>query len=419
MKALFKISRVVLTLVLFTACSVDQPENSASKFDWPQWLGVERNGRSAETDLLKTWPEGGPQELWRVEVGGGYSGLSISQGRLYTMVCDSTDEYVLCLDAESGNELWRVRSDSAYVDRFDNGNGPRSTPTVDVNGRFVFALGAHGALGAYAKDSGELVWRKNLKTDFNSPGPAGDGGFASSPLIEGDMLLVETGGAANNSFAAFDKNTGGLLWQTASDSAGFASPVAITVHGERQIVFFSSESMTALAAETGEIRWRLPWKTPYNISTNAPIFIPPDRMLVSSINDMGSALIRLEKSGDDFSVNEIWRSNKVLNSYATPILHDGYLYGFQNTFLSCVALDSGEEQWRQRGFSYGTLAYADSHLVVLGEKGKLAFVEAVPDAYNEKAAVEVLGNRCYTPPSIANGKLYLRDESTILCLLLK
>lgn len=400
--------------LLLIACNTSESDLAISTRDWPQWLGPERTGKSVESAILKSWPPAGPREMWRAEVGGGYAGLAISQGKLYTMVCDSTDEYVLCLDAASGKALWQVHSDSVYVNPFGNGNGPRSTPTVD--GNRVFALGAHGTLSALDKATGSLVWRLQLKTAFHSLGPAADGAYAGSPLVEGNLLLVEAGGANGNSFVALDKRDGQIVWTAGSDSAAFASPVAITLAGERQVVFFSASGVRGLAIADGTPRWHVAWKTPYDINANTPIFIPPDSMLISSINDMGSALIKLEKTVSGFDVHEIWRSNKVLNSYSTPILHRGYLYGFQNTFLSCVELATGEERWRQRGFSYGSLIYADGHLIVLGEKGKLALVEATPQAYREKASAILLGSRCYTPPALARGRLYLRDETTILCL---
>ncbi|MCI0692144.1 PQQ-like beta-propeller repeat protein [candidate division KSB1 bacterium] len=216
----------------FNQKSADSKSKQAasSTSDWPQWLGPNRNGISAEIGLLKSWPATGPKILWRIPLGAGFSGISISQGRAYTLFAQGNDEFVVCLDAASGKELWRTRSDSTFKDA--NGNGPRSTPTV--HNEVVYALGAHGNLFALQTASGKKLWSHDLKNEFKSSGPSRDGGFSTSPLIEGGLLLVEAGGREGNSFIAFNKQSGAVVWKVKSDGAAFASPIAITVNGVRQ-----------------------------------------------------------------------------------------------------------------------------------------------------------------------------------------
>jgi len=191
------------------------------------------------------------------------------------------------------------------------------------------------------------------------------GAFATSPLIDDDLVFIETGGTQGNSFVALDLKTGRTKWSAESDSAAFASPTSITLNGEKQVVFFSADGVVSLSPRNGALNWRFPWKTPWGITTNTPIFIHPDKLFISSINDMGSALIQFASENEDSLISEVWRSNRVMNSYSTVVVHDGYVYGFQNKFLSCVALETGEEKWRQRGFSYGSLVFVDGQLVVV------------------------------------------------------
>ena len=157
---------------------------SAEQGDWPQWRGPNRDGISHETGLLKSWPADGPKVLWRTPFGNGYSGISISGGRIYTMSAPAEDEFVVCVDASNGEEIWRFRTDSKFTN--DHGDGPRSTPTVD--GELVFALGAKGRLYAVDAGNGEKLWEHDFVNEFESEIPGW--GFSTSPLVEGDLLVV-------------------------------------------------------------------------------------------------------------------------------------------------------------------------------------------------------------------------------------
>jgi len=386
-----------------------QAASSAS--DWPQWLGPNRNGISAEIGLPKSWPATGPRILWRIPLGEGYSGVSISQGRVYTLFSQSDDEFVVCLDAASGKELWRTRSDSTFKDT--NGNGPRSTPTV--HNEVVYALGARGKLYALQTASGKKLWSHDFKKEFKTTGPS-DEGFSTSPLIEDNLLLVEAGGGEGNSFIAFNKQNGAVVWKVESDNAAFASPIAITVNSVRQIVFFSATGAIAMSPAGGKVFWRLPWKTEGNVNAATPLFIPPDKIFISSGYGVGAALLRIKAGNATARIEEIWKSKAMQNKYTSSILQGDYLYGFDGGKLKCIEVNTGAEKWTQRGFGVGTLIYADGHLIVLGDKGKLALVEAAPTGYKEKAVAEILDGRCITVPALAAGKLYVRNTKELACL---
>ena len=193
---------------------------AAQAADWPQWRGPQRNGISSETDLLQSWPADGPAVQWRTPLGNGFSGISIANGRVFTMFAQGDDEFAICLDAETGAEIWRHRT-GPYYKETQGGDGPRSTPTVD--GETVYVLGATGKLFALAAASGTPIWEKDLVAEFSSQVPRW--GFSTSPLIEGNLLLVEAGGHNGNfvvdmaidrttavTAVALDKNTGATAW---------------------------------------------------------------------------------------------------------------------------------------------------------------------------------------------------------------
>ena len=209
--------------------------------DWPQYRGARQDGISTETGLLPTWPGGGPSEIWRFELGEGYSGVSVADGRVYTQFGDDGDEFAICLDAATGREIWRVRTDENRPD--DQGGGPRSTPTVD--GETVYVLTARGKLWALNAANGGRKWMIDLTRELGARAPRW--GVSTSPLVEGDLLLLDGGGRKDRSLIALDKASGEFRWGSQSDKAGYSTPLAVDIGGVRQILFFTATELVSLA----------------------------------------------------------------------------------------------------------------------------------------------------------------------------
>ncbi len=377
---------------------------------WPQFRGPARDGRSAETGLLERWPESGPAELWRVGLGNGYSGISVYKGRVYTMFGRGKDEYAAALDASTGETIWEFRTDSNRPD--SQGDGPRSTPTV--NGGIVYVLGAKGKLYALRAGDGTPIWSHDLGEEYAARPP--QWGVSMSPLVEGRLLLVDAGGKDNSSIIAFDKNTGKEVWKTFDDSAGYSAPIAITVDGVRQVLVFTARNLVAVSPTEGSVLWSIPWKTSYDVNAATPVFIPPDRFFISSGYDVGGAVYEIAVDAGKITVNQVWKNREMKNQFSSSVLHDGHLYGFDDKSLKCIAAETGERKWRERGLGHGSLIYVDGHLLVLGEGGNLVLVEASPDAYREKARAVIFEGKTWTAPTFAGGTLYLRDEKELVAL---
>ncbi len=378
--------------------------------DWPQWRGPNRDGISSETDILKSWPENGPNVVWRIAVGYGYSSIAISNGKLYTMWSEGDDEVLFCLIASTGKEVWRYKIGRRF--RNDQGDGPRSCPTVD--GQVVYAAGAYGDLHAVDVESGKRGWSRSLVMEYGSRTPRW--GYSSSPLVEGDMLLVQVGGRPNFGFMAFNKKTGDVIWSSQTDRPAYSSPLAITVNGTRQVLFFSASGLHSVASENGELLWDYPWKTSYNANIAIPIFISPDKVFISTNYGVGAAVIQIKGKSGKLDVETVWRNKKMKNHFNTSVLHDNHLFGFDNAIFKCIDAATGEEKWKTRGFQKGSLLFVDGHLIVLGERGRLALVEVDPSEYKEKASAQILKGKCWTMPTLAGGKLYLRNQKEMLCL---
>ena len=407
---------LIICLLLYGGVSV------AGASDWPQWRGLDRDGISRETGILKEWSDGVPRVLWRVPLGEGFSGISVVDGRVYTMFSEGEDEFVVCLDASNGKEIWRFRSDSTYYES-EGGNGPRATPTID--GEFLFTVSAQGKFYALNSVNGEKVWSYDLIRDFSSYMPRW--GFSSSSLVEDNMLLVEVGGNNGKFIVAFDKTNGDVLWSSLTDKLGYASPIAVTIGGVRQLIVFAGLRLLSVSTDNGELFWSYPWRTGrFDVHAATPIFIAPDRIFISSAYGKGAAVVKVKVmdspesgSGIKMEVEEIWRSERMQNRLATSVLHGNHLYGFHKTILKCIDANTGTEKWKARGFGEGTLILAEAHLIILGDRGKLGLVEATPAAFNEVASAEVLSGLCWTAPALANGRLYARNEKEMVCLDMK
>ena len=380
---------------------------------WPRFRGPNGDGISTETDLRTSWPEEGPELLWRVPLGEGYSGISVVGDRLFTMYGRDRSEWIASFDAGSGEELWRYRSDGLYRD--GQGNGPRSTPTVD--GGLVFGLSAQGMLHAVEADSGASVWSHDLVDEYRARPPTW--GISTQPFVDGDLLLVNVGGRPGASIVAFDKRTGDEVWRSQDDLAGYAAPLRVDVGGLAQVVFFTGEGLVSLSPASGELYWRAPWRTSLDVNAAAPVFVAPDKVFVSSGYDKGSAIYRIKARGGRASVNEVWRNRVLRNRFSSSIYYEGHIYGFDEGIFKCVEAETGELTWRTRGFGHGSLLFADGHLIILSDGGVLALAEASPAGYAEKARARVLRGKTWTAPTLAGGRLYLRNEREMISLNMK
>ncbi len=407
------LANAVTATVLVWGFSVDLTSaepGSGSTADWPQWRGPNRDGLAPTSHIAKAWTEAGPKQVWRRPLGEGFSGISVSGSRAYTMYATQNNEYVVCLNTTDGSEVWSLRTGAKFME--GHGNGPRCTPTID--GDRIYTMGASGELLAVEAETGQVIWKHNLRRKFKSQRPSW--GFTSSPLIEGNMVLVEGGGSGERSLMAFDKESGDVVWTAGSDPIGYSSPIPVDVHGVRQILFFTGSALVSVAPLNGQIYWRYEWPNDHHINPASPVFIGPDRVFVSSGYDTGGAVVEITKTEAGPGVSEVWFSKGMQNHFNSSIHHEGFLYGFDDSIFKCIAADTGEEQWKTRGYGKGSLMFADGHLIVLSDDGKLALVEANPTTHVEVARAQVLSGRCWTSPSLARGLLYLRSLEEIVCL---
>ncbi len=391
------------------------PVASGSGGGWPQFRGPERDGVSREQGLLDALPPEGPTVLWRASPGSGYSGVAVVGDAAYTMGQTDDGQFLFAFDVASGEERWRYRLAAPY--RSSYGDGPRSTPLVD--GETVFAIDAHGGLHAVSRSEGRRIWSHALP-GFGARIPAS--GYSSTPLVVGSRLLVESGGA-DGAYLAFRKEDGERLWSSGSDDAAYASPVELTVDGVRQVVFFSAAGLQAVDPSAGELLWHYPLQslcpaTGVPLNTATPIRAAPDRLLVASGygEDRGATMLRVRRARDAYSVETVWKRLVLDSRVNSAVFLDGRLFGVHGDRLQAIDASTGRELWSAPGFRHASLIAADGKLIVLGERGRLHLIEASASEFRELGSSQLLEGRSWTSPSLADGRLYLRNGKELLCL---
>jgi len=388
-----------------------------SAADWPQFLGPDRNGVSRETGLLTSWPEKGPPLLWEKSIGEGYSGPVVAGDKVILFHRLGNEDVVECLDAGTGRELWKFAYPTEYVDDFGKGNGPRSTPFV--GGERVYTLGAQGELHALDLRTGKKVWHHDLAQEYSAA--KNFFGIGTSPLLEGDLLLVNAG-PPGGGVLAFHKETGKEVRRAKCEPASYSSPVAATINGTRHVFFFTMSGLVSLNPKTGDIRFRKPWRARIRASVTAatPLVIK-DQVFISASYGTGAVLLRVH----DNDVEEIWKSDAAMsNHYNTCIHKAGFLYGCdgrqeEGARLRCIELATGKVRWTKEGFGCANMILAENHLLTLSEHGDLLLLEANPDEYKELARVHVLDKPCRAPLALADGRLYARNDNKLICWNLK
>ncbi len=384
-------------------------ENTAR--DWPQFRGVRRDGQSTESGLLKSWPDGGPKQVWRQPLGDGYAEIVVVGDKLYTAYAKEIDgeakECAAAFDAKTGKELWHT----PIAKRFDNefGNGTRSTPTVD--GDRLYLLDATGGFVALATADGKQLWKVNLPETFGSAQP--NFGFATSALVDGDQVVLEAGGPEGKSYVGLDRATGKAKWTvgTGGRQPGYNSPLLVDLGGGPRYVYIAGGKIVGLD-RGGKQVWTQDW--PRGETHAMPVFVAPDRIFVSGAEGVGAALFRVKEDGSSATVEELWKQPAMRNHFSSSVVHDGHVYGFDNATLKCIRLEDGSLAWAKRGLGKGSLIYADGHLLVLSDAGRLSWVEASPEAYAEAGSVQALEGRCWTAPTISGGRVYVRNYTEMV-----
>jgi len=378
--------------------------------DWPQFRGPARDGFAADR-LLRTWPAEGPTVVWRTKLGPAFSQIAVTGGRAFTGFAEGDTEYVGAFDAATGKELWRKPLGETFVQE-EFGSGPRGTPTVA--GGVVYAFGGRGVLKALSAADGAVAWEVDMTKALGAKVPRF--GFAGSPLVIDDRVVLEVGGSEDRRLVAFERKTGKVAWSALQGPADYGSPLVAEIDGVRQIVHASGAIVAGISLDGKEL-WRYKLE---EAAIASPLLLPGGRVFVSSTSDSGCVMLRVKKGESGFAAEELWKNRNMRNHFNSSVYVDGHIYGFDNATLKCLSAEMGEVAWAKRGLGKGSLLVAGDRLVILGDLGLLVVAERTPEAYRELGRVQLVdGSRAWTAPSVAGGKVFVRNLVEMACIDLK
>ncbi|MGF1582821.1 MAG: PQQ-binding-like beta-propeller repeat protein [Gemmataceae bacterium] len=403
--------------------------------EWPQWRGPYRDGIAYGADIITDWPQDllKTRKAWEVSLGDGYSSVVVANKRAYTMVQDGVrTEAVICWDAESGKELWRFRYEADYQVQF--GPSPRSTPSID--GDRIYTVSGNGILHCLKtkpnSTKGEKVWSVDLIDEFDAQIPRW--GVSFSPLVLGGLVYVTPGGQDGRAVAALDKLTGETKWTAFPGTAGYSSPVAAVIGGKEQVLFMTGNGIGGLSPQDGSKYWWYDWRTPHKVNAATPI-VARDHVFISSGYGRGCALLKIGPKDDETIGSQLVYATRGMNNhFNSSVLHDEHLYGFDDQYLTCMNLRTAKVKWKVRAtqdaknLGKGSVllvkspkppeeSFTKNHLIVLSDTGRLVFAKAQPEKYEQLHEVQVFQRgECWTVPTLAKGRLYLRSKHRLVCL---
>ena len=373
---------------------------------WPGFRGQDRDG-VYRGPIRASWE--GLVPLWKKTIGGGRASFAVAGGRAFTIEQRGRNEVVAAYDVMTGRELWT----NAWPERFSQwmggGEGPRATPAWA--GGLIYALGGRGELRSLDAATGRVVWRTNILQDAGAKNLRW--GMAASPLIAGDAVIVLPGGPAGRSVVAYDRRTGKRLWTALDDKQAYVSPMQVTLLGVPQFLVVSAERLVGLSLDRREVLWQFPWSTGHDASAAQPVVIGEQRVFYSSAYGGGAVVVELTRDGDRFAVREVWRNIRMKNKQSSSVLHNGFIYGFDEKILACIDASTGELKWKGGRYGYGQLLLAGDKLVVITEEGELVLVDATPGGHRELARVPAIEGTTWNVPAFADGILLVRNTAEV------
>ncbi|MDB4561654.1 PQQ-like beta-propeller repeat protein [bacterium] len=393
---------------------------NAGAENWPAWRGPDRSDVSKETGLLATWPEQGPELVWLSKKSGvGYAGFAVVDENVYTMGAYKNDERLICLDAATGDVRWRmVMTESVLENGW--GDGPRGTPTVD--GEFIYAMAGDGTVVCAKAATGDLVWKINMQ-DLGGKVP--NWGYTESVLVDGDRVVFTPGGA-DGALVAVNKLTGEKIWQSKdfTDSADYSSVIVAEHDGVRQYIQLTQKTLVGIAADDGRVLWTYPW--PGRIAVVPTPIFRDGKVYIACGYGVGCGLVKITKD----SAEEVYENKIMKNHHGGVILVGDHLYGYSDGLgWVCQDFETGEQVWAEKNaLGKGAIACADGMLYCVDEgSGEVVLIEASPQGWNEKGRFKLdpqsefrsPRGKIWTHPTIANGKLYLRDQEIVYCFNIK
>jgi hypothetical protein len=386
-----------------------------ARADWPAYRGPNGDGISSEK-ISSDWPASGPKVLWKIKLGDGLGSFAIKDGRAYVMGAYGDFEDCVALDVKTGEKIWSTRL-GITQGRGDNqgGGGPGSTPTAD--GDKVYVYGSLLKLTCMNAADGKIVWQKDIEKEFSGQGETVMGirswGSTASPVIEGDLLII-CGGGRGQSFIAFNKKTGDVVWKSGTETFTHSTPTLATIGGVRQAIFFCQNAVVGIDVSDGKTLWKHPAGSAPALAAS-PV-VSGDIVYTSAGYGIGALVLQVTKSGDKFAAKQLWTArNHSMNQWSTPVVKDGHVYGIhgngnRGATLQCVELATGKLQWNGPSVGQGEVMLIDDKLLVQCADGKLLLVDPDPKGFKQISTAQPLRGQAWGWPAFSDGVLVYRTN---------
>ncbi len=406
--------------------SVAGPVTAAD--NWPQWGGPGANFRVEDAGLADQWPDDGPKKLWSRELGEGYAAISSDGTSLFTMYSIRAkddkgkfsrdgQEVLVALDPKTGKQTWAFAYDAPWPEDLDMPFGPGPNATPVIVGDRIFSIGCTAKLHCLDKNTGKLIWAKDLGTEYDIELDAY--GYSASALPYKKTIILPIGGEGKG-LMAFSMADGSTVWKNQDFALTFSTPILINVNGEDQLVSFTPTEVSGLNPDNGDLLWKHPHETKYGANISSPVWCGDNIVFVSSAYGMGSRALKLTRTGDKTTVEELWYNKKLRIHHADAIAIGDYVYGssgdFGPTFFTAINAKTGEMAWRKRGFSKATCVSAGDKMIILDEDGQLALARANPKDPEVLSKCQLLQKTAWTVPTLIGKTLYVRDRKSIMAL---
>ncbi|MGB1123656.1 MAG: PQQ-binding-like beta-propeller repeat protein [Phycisphaeraceae bacterium] len=393
-----RVTGFVLFVLLLVSLNV-------SAADWPNWLGPNFDGTTTDKGFDPAFGKGGVDIKWTKDLGVGFTGVTIADGKAYTAGWKDGNTTFFCFDAKTGQKIW---SHTFPTKKYDNLNvgGPRGTAAV-TDGK-VYHMAGGGEMFCYDAAKGDIIWEKNLAKEYGVKVPRW--GFSGSPLILGDTVYLDIG-----KIVALNKTDGKEQWATKDYGPSYSTPALMTFKGKDYLVVFPATGLYVIERDGGKEVAHKPWKTSYDVHAATPVVIKDKFIFMSSDYNVGCALLEFTGKG----VNTVWENKNLKNQMCTSVFHQGHLYGFDSAKLTCINAETGQQMWSQRGLGKGTVILAGETLVILSDKGEVLTAPATPDAFRPVTKTKVIDgdSTIWTSPSLANNLLYVRgSRGKLVCI---
>ena len=385
---------------------------SSAAGDWTDFRGPNRDGVILGSSIATNWAEHPPARIWKRSVGPAWSSLLVVSNHVYTQEQRGEKETVVCYDAQSGDQTW-IHEDNARFDEAVSGAGPRATPTF-ANGR-LFTLGGTGLLNCLDAETGQLVWTQDIKAASQANVPMW--GFASSPLVSGEVVVVYAGGEADKGLLAYKIQSGELKWAAGAGASSYSSPQLTSLAGVPQCLMLHDGGLTAVDVATGKELWKTGVVMKGAPRSGQPRLIEGNQLLVAALGGVGCSLVEISKNGEPWTVINKWESKDLKPEFPDFVVQNGYAYGFDLAMFCCLRVADGKRAWKEGRYGRGQvmLLRDQSALLVLSESGELILLAADASAHRELGRFQALDSKTWNHPVVRGDRVYLRNAEEMAC----